>query len=512
MSTAAVHSDPEPTATGDGHVDVLIVGAGLSGIGAACRLESEAPGLTYSILEARGSSGGTWDLFRFPGVRSDSDMFTLGFPFKPWKEGKAIAEGGDILRYLRETAAEYGVDAKIAYHRKVAGAEWSSSQSRWTVTVQDTQTGERTDRTCGFLYVCAGYYSYDAGYTPDWPTLERFEGQVVHPQFWPEDLDLSGKRVVMIGSGATAATILPAIAGQAAKVTMLQRSPSFILSLPNSDPIASLLSKVLPERRAYAAVRWKNARQATFIYGFCRRFPARARRILQNGAAKQLPEGYDIGTHFTPSYEPWDQRMCLVPDGDFFAAIKRGEADVVTDHVEEFTPGGIRLRSGAELEADVIITATGLNLLPLGGLGLKIDGEAAPVPERVAYKGMMLDGVPNLAFAIGYTNASWTLKVDLVASYVTRMLVFMREHGYAVVTPKLPAGGLETSPYIDMSSGYFERSRSSLPLQGDRAPWRLWQHYFKDASLYKGAIDQKNLEFTRVPELATSGTPATSAG
>lgn len=504
MSTASADSDTAPAPTPAGHVDVLIVGAGLSGIGAACRLESDAPALSYAILEARGTSGGTWDLFRFPGVRSDSDMFTLGFPFKPWNDPKAIAGGDEILAYLRETAAEYGVDKKISYHHKVVGADWSSARARWTVTVENTQTGERSERTCGFFYVCAGYYRYDEGYTPDWPTLDRFAGPVVHPQFWPEDLDLAGKRVVMIGSGATAATILPAIGGKAAKVTMLQRSPSYIMSMPNADPIGDLLRKVLPARRAYAAVRWKNARMATFIYGFCRKHPARARRMLQSGAARQLPDGYDIGTHFTPSYQPWDQRMCLVPDGDFFAAIKRGDAEVVTDQIEEFTPGGIKLRSGADLEADVIITATGLNLLPLGGLDLRVDGEAAPVPERVAYKGMMLDGVPNLAFAIGYTNASWTLKVDLVASYVTRMLLLMRAKGYAVVTPRLPAGEGATSPFIDMSSGYFERSRASLPLQGDKAPWRLWQHYFKDATLFKGAIDQKNLEFTRAPALVSS--------
>ncbi|HET9897821.1 MAG TPA: NAD(P)/FAD-dependent oxidoreductase [Streptosporangiaceae bacterium] len=504
MSTASASSGTAPASTPAGHVDVLIVGAGLSGIGVACRLESEAPAISYAILEARGTSGGTWDLFRFPGVRSDSDMFTLSFPFKPWKSPKTIAGGSEILAYLRETAAEYGVDEKITYHRKVVGADWSSAEARWTVTVEDTQTGALSTRTCWFLYVCAGYYRYDEGYTPDWPTLERFAGVVAHPQFWPDDLDLTGKRVVLIGSGATAATILPAIAGTAAKVTMLQRSPSFIMSMPNADPIGDLLRKLLPQRRAYAAIRWKNARTAIFIYGFCRKYPARARRMLQNGAARQLPEGYDIATHFTPAYEPWDQRMCLVPDGDFFAAIKRGDADVVTGHIEEFTPEGIKLRSGAELEADVIITATGLNLLPLGGLGLKVDGAQAPVPERVAYKGMMLDGIPNLAFAIGYTNASWTLKVDLVASYVVRVLLLMRAQGFAVVTPRLPAEGLATSPFIDMSSGYFERSRASLPLQGDRAPWRLWQQYFKDATLFKGPVDQKNLEYSRAPELVKS--------
>jgi monooxygenase len=483
-------------------VDVLIVGAGVSGIGAACRLEAELPAATYAILEARGASGGTWDLFRFPGVRSDSDMFTLGYPFRPWNRSHAIAGGGEILQYLRETAAAYGVDKRITYHSRVVRADWSSDAARWTVTIEDMQTGARAERTCGFLYLCPGYYRYDEGYTPEWPGQDSFQGTIVHPQHWPDDLDLAGKRVVLIGSGATAATILPAIADTAARVTMLQRSPSFVLSMPNQDPIAELLQKVLPARRAYAAIRWKNARMATVIYNFCRKHPARARAILQNSAAKQLPEGYDIATHFTPAYDPWDQRMCLVPDGDFFAAIKAGKAEVVTDHIEEFTSSGLRLRSGAELAADVIITATGLNLLPLGGIDMTMDGRPVNAGEHIAYKAMMLDGVPNMAFAIGYTNASWTLKVDMVARYVIRMLAFMRERGYATVTPGVPAGSLRTSPLIDMTSGYFERSRHLLPLQGDRAPWRVRQHYFKDAALYRGPVDTDNLQFGRAPALA----------
>jgi monooxygenase len=486
------------------HTDVLIVGAGLSGIGAACHLATDLPAVSYEIVEARGSSGGTWDLFRFPGVRSDSDMFTLGFPFRPWLQGKAIAGGADILAYLRETAAEYGVDARISYHTKVISADWSADQTRWTVLTEDTRTGARTERTCGFLYLCSGYYSYDRGYTPDWPGLDTFGGTIVHPQEWPEDLDLAGRRVVLIGSGATAATIVPAIAEAAASVTMLQRSPSYILSMPNEDPVADLLRRVLPARLAYRAIRWKNARTATVIYELCRRYPARARAILQKGAAKQLPDGFDIGTHFSPAYDPWDQRMCLVPDGDFFAAIKSGKAGVVTDHIEEFNAAGIRLRSGAQLDADLIVTATGLNLLPLGGIGLSLDGEPVAVPQRVAYKGMMLEGVPNMAFAIGYTNASWTLKVDLVADYVVRTLRLMRDGGYAVVTPRV-SGAMAKSPFIDMSSGYFERSRDALPLQGDRAPWRLRQHYFKDARLFRGAVDQQELDFERAPALQRAG-------
>jgi monooxygenase len=493
---------PSPKdATAPEHVDVLIVGAGLSGIGAACHLQTEAPGTSYAIAEARGTSGGTWDLFRYPGIRSDSDMFTLGYTFRPWKEPTPIAGGAEILRYVRETATAYGVDKNISYHSRVVRADWSGEDARWTVTVEHTQSGALSTRTCGFLYLCSGYYRYDQGYTPAWPGRENFAGEVVHPQHWPEGLDVTGKRVVVIGSGATAVTLVPAMAETAAQVTMLQRSPSFVMALPTRDPIADLLRKVLPEERAYAAVRWKNARIATAIYNMCRRHPVRARALLRKGALKRLPAGYDVDKHFTPAYEPWDQRMCLAPGGDFFIAIRSGKAGIVTDHIEAFTATGLRLRSGAHLEADVVITATGLNLLPLGGIELTVDREAVRIPQRVAYKGMMLEGVPNMAFAIGYTNASWTLKVDLVSSYVARMLRFMEENGYAIVTPQLPSQPMDRSPFVDMTSGYFQRSRASLPLQGDRAPWRLQQHYFKDAALFRGPVGEKELEFRPAPAL-----------
>jgi cation diffusion facilitator CzcD-associated flavoprotein CzcO len=482
-------------------VDVLIVGAGLSGIGAACRLRTDAPGTSYAIVEARGASGGTWDLFRYPGVRSDSDMFTLGYPFRPWAQAKAIAGGAEILRYVRETAAAYGVDEHIDYHCRVVGAEWSGERARWSVTVEHTESGTRSTRTCGFLYLCSGYYRYDEGYTPTWPGVADFAGTVVHPQRWPADLDLTGKRVVVIGSGATAVTLVPALAETAAHVTMLQRSPSFIMSAPGRDPIGDLLRKVLPERRAHAAVRRKNIRVATTVYQLCRRYPARMRALLRRGAVRQLPAGYDVDTHFNPAYQPWDQRLCLVPDGDFFAAIRSGAAGVVTDRIESFTTTGLRLNSGATLDADVVVTATGLNLLPLGGIELAVDGEPVVIPQRVAYKGMMLDGVPSLAFAIGYTNASWTLKVDLVSSYVARMLSFMRRHGYATVTPRLPAEPMDTSPFIEMTSGYFQRSLDALPLQGDRAPWRLRQHYRRDAALFRGPVDGDGLEFSPAPAM-----------
>ena len=490
-----------------GHVDVLIVGAGLSGIGAACHLPTDAPGTSYAIVEARAASGGTWDLFRYPGVRSDSDMHTLGFPFRPWTGSESIVGGERILRYLRETAAAYDVDRHITYHSRVVAAEWSSGDARWTVTVEQTQTGERSQRTCGFLYLCSGYYRYDQGYTPPWAGLDDFAGRLVHPQQWPDDLDLTGQRVVVIGSGATAVTLVPALAQTAARVTMLQRSPSFILSMPLRDPVDRLLRTVLPERRAQAAIRWKNIRISTAVYRLCRRYPAGMRKVLRDGAVKQLPAGYDVDKHFNPAYNPWDQRLCMVPDGDFFHAIRSGKADVVTDRIEAFTRTGIRLSSGALLEADVVVAATGLNLLPLGGIGLTVDGETVSVPERVAYKAMMLEGVPNLAFAIGYTNNSWTLKVDLVSAYVSRMLRFMAERGYATVTPRLPLEGMATLPFIDMTSGYFERARHLLPRQGERAPWRLRQHYAKDARLFRGPIDEENLQFrsSARPRAASSG-------
>lgn len=494
---------PAPSTTpSPAHTDVLIVGAGLSGIGAACRLRTETPGTSYEILEARGASGGTWDLFRYPGVRSDSDMFTLGYPFRPWKKAEAIADGDDILSYLRETAAEYEVDEHITYHSRVVRADWSGHDAHWTVTVEHTESGERTTRTCGFLYVCTGYYRYDQGYTPDWPGREEYEGLVVHPQHWPADLDVAGKRIIVIGSGATAVTLVPALAQTAAKVTMLQRSPSYILSLPTRDPIADLLRLFLPEKHAHAAARWKNAKIATGLYVLCRKYPARFRTLLVKGVKKRLPADYDVDTHFNPAYQPWDQRMCLVPDGDFFKAITSGVAGVVTDHIEAFTATGLRLRSGATLQADVIVTATGLNLLPLGGLDLTVDGKPVVIPEHVAYKGMMLDGVPNLAFTLGYTNASWTLKVDLVCAYVARLLSYMKQNGHAIVTAHLPAGAMTTSPFIEMSSGYFQRSRAALPLQGDEAPWRLQQHYFKDAPLFRGPVDAPELEFSPLPVLA----------
>jgi monooxygenase len=485
------------------HVDVLIVGAGLSGIGAAVHLQKDAPGTTFAIVEARAASGGTWDLFRYPGVRSDSDMFTLGYSFRPWLGAKSIADGPEILDYIRQTSTEHDVERHISYGSKAVSAAWSSEDARWEVVVEDVATGERSTRTCGFLYLCSGYYRYDEGYTPTWPGREEFTGPVIHPQHWPEDLDLAGKRVVVVGSGATAVTLVPALARVAESVTMLQRSPSYVMPLPAADPVAGLLRKVLPPERAYKAIRWVNVRMGTAVYQFTRKRPARARALLRGITVRSLPKGFDVDTHFNPAYDPWDQRMCLVPDGDFFKALSSGKADVVTDHIEAFTPRGLRLRSGAELEADVVITATGLNLLPLSGIELTVDGTDVVIAERVAYKGMMLDGVPNLAFALGYTNASWTLKVDLVSSYVARLLSFMRKNGHTTVIAELPAQPMTTSPFIDMTSGYFQRSSAALPRQGDRAPWRLEQHYGKDSPLFLGDVTDVPLRFSSAEALSS---------
>jgi monooxygenase len=381
------------------HVDVLIVGAGISGIGAGCRLQQRSPGKTFAILEARAAIGGTWDLFRFPGIRSDSDMFTLCYPFRPWSGARAIVDGSAILDYVRETAREQGVDRKIRFHHRVVAAEWSSDDAHWAVEIQRTDTGETVHMTCGFLFSCTGYYRYDEGYTPDFAGIERFGGEVVHPQFWGEDIDYTGKRVVVIGSGATAVTLIPALAQRAQHVTMLQRSPSYIISLPALDPIAGLLARVLPSRLAYPIVRWKNVLIALAIYTFSRRRPATMRRLIRKLTQRRLPRGFDTDTHFTPSYEPWDQRMCVVPDGDLFDAIGDGRVSVVTDRVETFTETGIALGSGAHLDADLVVTATGLRMVPFGAIRLAVDGKDVQLDDALAYRGMQLSGVPNMAFA-----------------------------------------------------------------------------------------------------------------
>jgi monooxygenase len=479
------------------HLDVLIVGAGLSGIGAACHLKTDCPGKTFAILEARDAIGGTWDLFRYPGIRSDSDMYTLGYSFRPWEDAKAIADGPSILRYIRDTARDHRIDRNIRFHHRVVRAEWSTSAARWTVEVERTDTHETLHLTCGFLFMCTGYYRYDEGYTPAFEGTERFAGQIIHPQQWPENLDYAGKRVVVIGSGATAVTLVPAMAEQAAHVTMLQRSPSYIVSLPARDPLADLLRDALPAKVAYPIVRWKNVIVTTLFYKLSRRAPRFIRALIRRAIQKRLPAGYDVDTHFKPRYDPWDQRVCLVPDGDLFEAIGRGHASIATDHIETFTEKGLRLASGKELEADIIVTATGLNLLPLGGMTIAVDGQEIELSEAVGYKGTMFSGVPNLAVALGYTNASWTLKCDLTCEYVCRLLNHMDEHGYRQCTPQNRDPSVTEEPFIDFSSGYVLRSIDKFPRQGSKPPWRLHQNYARDIlALRFGAIDDGAMVFS----------------
>ncbi|MFI7606504.1 flavin-containing monooxygenase [Micromonospora sp. NPDC049366] len=479
------------------HVDVLIVGAGLSGVGAACHLQREHPGRTYALLEARDAIGGTWDLFRYPGVRSDSDMFTLGYAFKPWTDPRSIADGDAIRAYVRETAREYGVDRRIRFRHRVVRAAWDSATARWTVHAHREDTGATVELTCGFLHVCAGYYRYDAGYTPAFPGLERYTGRLVHPQHWPADLDHDGKRVVVIGSGATAVTLVPAMAERAAHVTMLQRSPTYVIPLASRDRFADLLRRWLPAKAAYPVVRWKNVLLGTASYQFSRRAPGLMKRALRRAARTRLPAGYDLDTHFAPRYDPWDQRLCVVPDGDLFAAVRAGRASVVTDTIDTFTEHGLRLASGAELPADIVVTATGLNLLALGGMTLTVDGVEVDLSRSVAYKGTMLSGVPNLALTVGYTNASWTLKADLVATYVCRLLRHLDRTGQQIVTP-LPPPGEQRVPLIDLQAGYVLRSLEAFPKQGVSAPWRLYQNYPRDVLLMRhGRLTDSGVRFSR---------------
>ncbi len=481
----------------DEHLDVLIVGAGLSGIGAAHHLQKRHPGRSFALLEAREDLGGTWSLFRYPGVRSDSDMHTLGFGFRPWPEARAIADGPSILRYLRETAEAYGIDGKIRYGQRVVRADWSTPEARWTVDVEHAATGETTRITCGFLLGCTGYYRYDRGYAPSFPGRERFAGPIVHPQQWPEDLDYAGKRVVVIGSGATAVTLVPAMAERAAHVTMLQRSPSYILTLPTEDPLAAPIARLLPDRVAFATIRWKNILQQILLYQVSQRRPAAVRRVLRALTAWQLPAGYDVDRHFRPRYDPWDQRLCLVPDGDLFRAIRSGRASVVTDEIHTFTEGGIRLRSGTELAAEVIITATGLNLLMLGGIRLAVDGAEADLAGTLTYKGMMLEGVPNLAFALGYTNSSWTLKADLTGEYVSRLLSHMDRHGHRQCVARNDDPTIVERPLLDFTPNYVLRSLAHLPKSGSRAPWRLRMNYAADVvALRFGSVDDGVMRFS----------------
>jgi monooxygenase len=482
---------------GNEHFDVLIVGAGLSGIGAGVHLQTKCPGRTYALLEGRDAIGGTWDLFRYPGIRSDSDMYTLGYAFKPWTEAKAIADGPSILRYVRDTARDHGIDRHIRFGHQVVSAAWSTAEAAWTVEATRGPDKEPVRFTCNFLFLCGGYYSYEQGYTPDFAGTERFQGRIVHPQKWTEDIDYAGKRVVVIGSGATAVTLVPEMAKTAAHVTMLQRSPTYVVSRPAEDAFANWLRRWLPPKTAYAITRWRNVLFGMYFYRLARKRPAAVKARIIQMVKDQVGEACDVATHFTPSYNPWDQRLCLVPDADLFDAIKAGSASVVTDRIESFTETGLKLESGAELPADLVVTATGLNLQVLNGLALSVDGVAIVPGKALSYKGMMYSDVPNLASSFGYTNASWTLKCDLTCEYVCRLLNRMARTGMRQCTPRNNDPSIGEEPWLDFSSGYVQRSIAMFPKQGNKAPWKLHQNYARDLmNLRFATVDDGVMQFS----------------
>lgn len=484
------------------HFDVLIVGAGLSGIGAGAHLRMNCPDKSFAILEGREAMGGTWDLFKYPGIRSDSDMYTLGYRFRPWTDPKAIADGPAILKYIQDTADDFDLTKEIRYDHRVHQANWSSEDARWTVR---TKNGDVL--TCNFLYLCTGYYDYEEGYTPDFEGVDDFRGKIIHPQKWPEDLDYKGKHVVIIGSGATAVTLLPAMTDKASHVTMLQRSPTYIMSLPSEDIVANTLRAVLPSKAAYALTRWKNVLMGILIFQLSRRTPGMMKRLISKGVEGHL--GYDVAQeHFKPSYNPWDQRLCLAPDADIFKAIKKGDASVVTEHIDKFTREGLLLKSGKKLDADIIITATGLNMKIMAGLELVVDGAPVTLSDHVAYKGMMYNDIPNAASAFGYTNASWTLKCDLTADYVCRLLNHMDEEGFDYCTPRLNDPEVETVRPVDFTSGYFRRAMKTLPKQGSKTPWKVHQNYVSDMTMLRlRSVEDGAMEFSKkqaVPKKAVA--------
>jgi len=493
------------------HFDVVIMGAGLSGIDAAHHLQKLCPKKTYTIIEQRERIGGTWDLFRYPGIRSDSDMLTMGYSFRPWTNPKAISPGDLIRDYITAVARDEGIDRNIRFRHRIKRAAWSSQETQWTVDVVRTLPDGRDEPvtlTCNFLFSCAGYYRYSGGYTPEFPGIERFQGRIVHPQAWPEDLDYAGKRVVVIGSGATAVTLLPAMARTAGHVTMLQRSPTYIVSLPEQDKIANWLRGVLPAMWAYKLSRWKNVALMVYVYQLAQRFPNFVKTGIVKKVGEALGPDYDVATHFTPRYKPWEQRLCLVPDADLFQAIKSGRASVVTDRIEAFTEKGIQLESGKELEADIVVTATGLVMQAFGGTELSVDGRSVDPGQTLAYKGVMMSGVPNLASVFGYINASWTLKADLICIYVCRLLKYMDRKGVRQVTPQ---AGNETAaaPFVEnFTPGYIERALASWPKQGSKAPWRVYQNYIRDTiSLRWSPVENDALEFSNPPKASPEAAP-----
>jgi len=481
--------------------DVLIVGAGLSGIGAAVHLQRHCPTKRFALLEGRERMGGTWDLFRYPGIRSDSDMYTLGYHFKPWTQAKSIADGPSILRYVQETAREHDLERHVRYQHRVKSAAWSTPEACWTVEVErpDPATGERqtVQLRCRFLFMCSGYYRYEQGYTPEFAGRDQFKGRIVHPQHWTPDIDVRNQRVVVIGSGATAMTLVPSLAETAAHVTMLQRSPTYVVARPGQDAIANALRRTLPAKWAYGITRWKNVLVSMFYYRISRRRPDKVKLMMIEGVRQALGADYDVATHFTPRYKPWDQRVCLVPDGDLFKAIRDGRASVVTDHIDTFTDQGILLKSGQTLDADVIVTATGLELQLLGGLQLTVDGQPVDFAKTMNYKGMMFSGVPNLASAFGYTNASWTLKCDLTCMYVCRLLNHLDRQGLRQCMPVRTDPSLKELPWLDFTSSYVQRAVANFPKQGSRAPWKLYQNYARDLlSLKFSRVDDGEMVFS----------------
>ena len=479
------------------HFNVIVVGAGLSGIGAGYHLQNKCPNKSFVILEGRDNIGGTWDLFRYPGIRSDSDMNTMGFRFKPWMGVKSIADGPSILSYLHETVKENDLNKKIHFNQWVNEASWSSEDTQWTVQAENKKTQELQDFTCDFLFLCGGYYNYEEGYTPHFAGRENFLGQIIHPQKWPKNLDYQNKKVVVIGSGATAVTIIPTMAEEAAHVTMLQRSPTYFLSAPDEDPVGNFLRKFISSKLTYKLVRWKNIRFQWWFFQKCRKFPKKVKEFLIKQVREALGPNYDIETHFTPKYNPWEQRLCLVPNGDFFNAINAGKASVITDHIDRFTKKGIKLKSGGEVEADLIVTATGLNLEVCNGIKLEVDNNEVDISKTMTYKGMMFSDVPNLVATFGYTNASWTLRADLTSEYVCRLLNFMDKKGYANCCPRTAEHVEPDGDWLDFTSGYVKRSMHKFPKQGSRDPWRNTQNFPKDVLAIRwGNIDNKELKFT----------------
>jgi monooxygenase len=478
------------------HFDVLIIGAGLSGIGTACHVTAEFPHKSVAVLERRERLGGTWDLFRYPGVRSDSDMFTFGYKFRPWQDVKVLADGASIRDYIADTAVEYGIDEKIHCGLKVVNADWSSLQSRWTVTTLHEASGETRTYSCNYLISCTGYYNYDAGYLPTFPGVDQFKGRCVHPQHWPEDLDYTGKKVIVIGSGATAVTLIPAMVGDAEHVTMLQRSPSYVFSLPAVDKISEVLGRYLPDKWVYAFGRQRNIAIQRQLYQACRRWPNLMRRLLLWEVRRRVGASVDM-SNFTPNYMPWDQRLCAVPNGDLFKVLASGEASVVTDQIDTFTEKGILLKSGRELGADIVVTATGLNVQMLGGMNLSVDGEAHQLHDQMTYKGVLVENIPNLAWIIGYTNASWTLKSDIAGAYLVRLFRHMDANDYAVATPRdIENCALDIGMLDQLQSGYVKRGKDTLPRQGSKHPWKVLMHYEKDSKmLLEDPVDDGLLQF-----------------